>query len=176
MSVLAAVSLAVHPEGFQLAPDGSRAIVNLPDANQVAVVDLVSRGQAALWSLGDLHSNFPLAIDAAGTTVAIAFRGPPRLALFDAGSGAMTAVPDACGDADDVFFDAGRHRLYVSCGEGAIDVFEWNDAHLQPVGRIKTSAGARTALFVPEFDRLFVAARAEANESSAKILVFRPAP
>jgi hypothetical protein len=141
VSVLATVSLAVHPEGFQLAPDGSRAFVNLPDANQVAVVDLVSRRQAARWSLGDLHSNFPLAIDAAGTTVAIAFRGPPRLVLFDARSGAIAAVADACGDADDVFFDAGRHRLYVSCGDGAIDVFEWNDAHLQPVGRRRRARG-----------------------------------
>jgi len=176
MSTIAAVPLPVHPEGFQLAPDGRRAFVNLPDANQVAVVDLASRRQAGSWSLGDLHSNFPLAIDAAGTVVAIAFRGPPTLALFDPGSGAIGDAASICGDADDVFFDAGRRRLYVSCGEGAIDVFERNDGQLQPVGRTKTSSGARTALFVPELDRLFVAARAEANQAPAKILVFRPTP
>jgi hypothetical protein len=35
--------------------------------------------------------------------------------------------------------------------------------------------GARTSLFVPEFDRLFVAARATAT-SDAGILVYRPSP
>ncbi|HTO81098.1 MAG TPA: hypothetical protein VMQ73_02640, partial [Methylomirabilota bacterium] len=35
---LADVPLPVHPEGFQLAPDGKRAYVNLPDAWQAAVV------------------------------------------------------------------------------------------------------------------------------------------
>jgi hypothetical protein len=175
-SKIAAIPLAVHPEGFQLAPDDSRVFVNLPDVNEVAVVDLASRRQVASWSLGDLHSNFPLAIDGAGTTVAIVFRAPAKLALFEAGSGAIAAAADTCGDADDVFFDGGRHRLYISCGEGAVDVLEWGNASLQRVGRIRTSSGARTALFVPDLDRLFVAARADANGGQAKILVFRPLP
>jgi hypothetical protein len=38
-----------------------------------------------------------------------------------------------------------------------------------------TIAGARTSLFVPELDRLFVAARANASEPAA-IWVFRPTP
>lgn len=175
-SQIAGVPLAVHPEGFQLAPDGSRIFVNLPDANQVAVVDLASERQVASWALEALHANFPLAIDGAGATIAIVFREPAKLALLKAENGVIAAVADTCGDADDVFFDARRHRLYVSCGEGAVDVFEWGNASLQRIGQIKTSLGARTALFVADLDRLFVAARADSNESPAKILVFRPSP
>ena len=40
---------------------------------------------------------------------------------------------------------------------------------------IQTMSGARTALFVPEIDRLFVAARGNPGEPAA-IWIFRPTP
>jgi hypothetical protein len=80
---------------------------------------------------------------------------------------------DTCGDADDVFVDAKRHRVYVSCGAGVIDIF---DAHsYERLARIPTVSGARTSLFVPELDRLFVAARA-AGSNPAGVWVLRPEP
>jgi hypothetical protein len=44
------------------------------------------------------------------------------------------------------------------------------------LARVETSSGARTSLFVPELDRLYVAARAGVVKSDAAILVFRPLP
>jgi hypothetical protein len=82
----------------------------------------------------------------------------------------------SCGDADDVFFDAKRARIYVSCGSGAIDVFDAGSQELKHLARIATASGARTSLFVPEIDRLFVAARAGVFGSNASIRIFRPAP
>jgi hypothetical protein len=43
------------------------------------------------------------------------------------------------------------------------------------VQRLATSPGARTALFVPELDRLYLAVRATASEKPA-LWVLRPAP
>ena len=175
-SKLADIALPAHPEGFQLARDGNRAFVNVPDARQIAAVDLTSGKQVAMWKTADLRSNFPMAIDDSGATLAVAFRGPPRLALLDAQTGAITASAETCGDSDDVFFDNRRRRIYVSFGEGAVDVFERKDGGLQHVAQVKTSSGARTALFVPELDRLFVASRSGLLGNDAKILVFRPSP
>ena len=173
---LADAPLPVHPEGFQLTPDGNRAYVNLPDAQQVAVVDLSSGKQVAMWSMKGRRSNFPMAIDPAGRTLAIAFRGPPQLVLLDAVTGEERASIGTCGDADDVFFDERRRRMYVSCGEGMVDVLERSDREIQRIAQVPTSSGARTALFVPEMDRLYVAVRAGLLGGEAKILVFRPAP
>jgi DNA-binding beta-propeller fold protein YncE len=175
-SKLADIPLPAHPEGFQLAPDGGRAFVNVPDARQIASVDLFSGKQTAAWRVPDLQSNFPMALDGPGRMLAIAFRDPARLVLLDAGSGAVIAGIDTCGDADDVFFDDDRQRIYVVCGAGAVDVFDRGDRELRLVARVKTSPGARTGLFVPELDRLFVAARAAAPGEDARILVFRPSP
>jgi hypothetical protein len=41
------------------------------------------------------------------------------------------------------------------------------------IARVPTAPGARTALFVPELDRLYLAVRAERSEGAA-IWVFRP--
>ena len=62
----------------------------------------------------------------------------------------------------------------MSCGEGVVDVFGTSPAGARHIARVPTSPGARTSLFVPELDRLFVAARAGELGTDAAILVFRP--
>ena len=173
---LAEIKLAVHPESFQLDPRTRRIFVNLPDAQQVGVVDLESGRQTDAWSVPGLAANFPLAIDNSGALLATVFRSPARLVLLDTKSGAVVANLVSCSDADDVFFDAKRERIYISCGAGAVDVFQSDGAGTHRVARVSTPPGGRTALFVPELDRLFVAVRARLGRSDASILVFRPTP
>ncbi len=60
----------------------------------------------------------------------------------------------------------------MSCGEGAIDVFEFEEGGWRS-NRVKTVTGARTSLFVPELDRLFLAVRANGAEPAA-VWVYRP--
>jgi len=62
------------------------------------------------------------------------------------------------GTADDLFYDAEKKLVYVSCGEGMIDVVAERDPdHHQEVVRIPTAPGALTALWVPELNQLFLA-------------------
>jgi len=177
-AVVSRVKLPAHPEGFQLDPATHRAFVNVPDARQIAMVDMAAGKQVASWRVPDLRGNFPMAFDGTGTLIATVFRVPARLVLLDAGSGTTTASLATCGDADDVFFDSRRQRIYVSCGEGAVDVFQREATGYRRLGRTRTGSGARTSLFVPELDRLFVAARAGfvGIGSNAAILEFRPQP
>jgi hypothetical protein len=87
----------------------------------------------------------------------------------------LIEMAETCGDADDVFVDAKRQHIYVSCGDGFVDVFDKQNHPYRRLAHIPTAAGARTSLFVPELDRLFVAVRANAGEP-ASIRVFQPAP
>jgi hypothetical protein len=75
-----------------------------------------------------------------------------------------------------VFFDARRQRIYVSCGAGEIAVFQQNGGTYRQLTSVQTASGARTSLFVPELDRLFLAVRAGLLGSQASIQVFRPTP
>jgi hypothetical protein len=167
------VRLPAHPEGFQLEPGAGRAYVNLPNARGVAVADLPSGKITAIWPVGGASANFPMALNSDANQVLAIFRNPPKLGVFDKRDGSIVRMVDTCGDADDVFVDAKRHRVYVSCGAGVIDIFDARS--YERVSRIPTVSGARTSLFVPEFDRLFLAVRASGGNPAA-IWVFGPAP
>ncbi|MDB5539055.1 MAG: repeat containing protein [Devosia sp.] len=164
------IPLPGHPEGFQVPSQG--VYVNVPNAHQIAVVDLVKGKVVAEWPQS-LTANFPMAFDASTNTLATVFRDSSMLVILDAATGSSIAQIETCGDADDVFFDTKRGRLYVSCGAGAIDVFARQGGSVSLLERVPTAKGARTALFVPERDRLLVARPASANADAA-IEIYRP--
>ena len=166
------VPLKGHPESFQFDEQGTRIFVNVPDARQIAVVDVEAGRQTGSLDLAGAQSNFPMAIDGdAHRLVAIA-RSPAKLLAFATGDGKPIASMETCGDADDVFVDKARKRVYVVCGEGAVDVFDRTDAGYARIARIPTVAGARTGLFVPATGRLYVAVRAGSG-AVASLWVFR---
>jgi hypothetical protein len=168
------ISLKAHPESFRLDPAGETIFANVPDAGQIAIVDVAAKRQrSAIETHGD-RGNFPMALDIDRGQILAVFRRPPKLVAYDMSSGRPVASAETCGDADDIFLDAKRGRVYVSCGEGFVAVHKAQDDYAR-LGRVATAAGARTSLWVPERDRLYVAVRASGPEPAA-IWVFRPSP
>src|SRR4051794_37765671 len=140
--------LPAHPEGFQLARSVRRIFVNLPKARMIAVIDRFAGKQVASWPV-DNESFFPMALDEQSGRILVAFRNPARLGVFSMQDGSNIATVDACGDSDDLFVDAKRHRIYQSCGDGHLDVFEVDGDAYRRSAHIQTISGGRTALFVP---------------------------
>src|SRR6266849_5870805 len=169
------ILLQAHPESFQIDPDTSQIFVNVPDARGIAVVDRVSQKQIGKWPLADRGANFPMALDHVRRQILVIFRAPAELGVFSMTDGKPIATTETCGDADDLFIDAKRARIYVSCGAGFLDVLAPKEATYRRIARIPTVSGARTSLFVPEMDRLLVAVRANSGEPAA-IWMFRPMP
>ena len=149
--------------------------VNLPKARTIAVVDRRSGKPTANWPIAIAGDNFPMALRRDAGQVLTVFRNPAKLAVFSIEDGALLASLDICGDADDLFVDLKRHRVYVSCGEGFLDVLDAEGSGYKHIAHIPTVSGARTSLFVPELDRLLLAVRAEAGQP-ASIWVFHPTP
>jgi hypothetical protein len=168
------IALKEHPEGFQIDPASPRVFVNVPDAHEIALVDRAQRRQIASWTVSDARSNFPMAWLRGQDTVVAVFRRPARLVRLRAADGTVLSNQETCGDADDVFHDAKRDHLYVICGEGLVEVWHRDHDDYGRLARVPTVSGARTGLYVPEFDRLFVAVRARGREPAA-IWVFKPA-
>ena len=172
-AIVRTIKLGAHPESFQIEGQGRKAFVNVPDAHKIAVVDLDSGRALASWRAAHL-ANFPMALDRDAGIVGVVYRIPARLVALETASGTPKADLPVCDDADDLYFDDRRRRIYISCGSGAIDVFEQAGGGYVASARIETRPGARTSLFVPALDRLFVAARAGSHKQGAAVLVYRP--
>jgi DNA-binding beta-propeller fold protein YncE len=160
------IALRAHPESFQLDSRSERIFVNLPDARAIAVVDRSARKQVASWSTLD-GANFPMAIDENYDRVLVVFRRPAKLAAFDMQNGTLGSSVATCGDSDDVFVDRKRKRVYMSCGEGYLDVFGAGSADYERIMHLETVAGARTSLFVPELDTFALAVGATRDEPAS---------
>ena len=155
---IGSIRLSAHPEAFELEKRGKRIFVNVPNARHVAVIDRDKGEVINTWKTDLAFGNFPMALDEANHRLFIACRLPSKLIVLDTDSGEIVAKIDISGDPDDVFYDSKRHRIYAICGAGKIDIIEQADASSYKVsGYMDTAAGARTGLFVPERDMLFVA-------------------
>src|SRR5205807_844152 len=107
---------------------GPRLFVNVPEAGQIAVLDRSRSAATARWPLTGASANFPMALDEADHRLFIGCRRPARMLVYDTASGREVAGADIGGDTDDLFYDAARKRIYVSCGAGVVDVLRQQDA------------------------------------------------
>ena len=166
------IKLAGHPESFQLESLGSKVFVNIPSTNQIAVVDRKQGKVASTWFMTSALANFPMALDESQHRLFVGFRAPAKLIVFDTETGKSVAGFDSIGDVDDVFYDAVHKLVFVIGGEGYIELFSQQDVdHYRSLGRISTADGARTGLWVPEWNRLYVAVSHKGNQQ-AEIRVY----
>ena len=155
---IGSIKLTAHPEAFELEKQGKRIFVNVPNARHVAVIDRDKGKVINTWKTDLAFGNFPMALDEANHRLFIGCRLPSKFVVLNTDSGDVVAKIDISGDPDDVFYDGKRHRIYAICGAGKIDIIEQADANTyKPLAKIDTADGARTGLFVPERDSLFVA-------------------
>ena len=168
------IRLATHPESFQLERGGARIFVNVPEARQIAVIDRRTQSVTATWPLAQFQANFPMALDEAHHRLFVGCRRPARLVVFDTATARPVTDLAISGDTDDLFYDASRRRLYLSCGEGFLDVVAQRDAdHYERVGRVDTAPGARTCFYSPQLDRLWLAV-SQRGEQAAEIRTYQP--
>jgi DNA-binding beta-propeller fold protein YncE len=175
-----------HPEALQLEQKtGNRVFINDPDKHEIVVADLASYAVLARWKAG--CENYPMALDEAHQRLFIFCRDRGYVAVFDTGSGrrvaSVRATPGA--SSDDMFWDSSKSRLYVLArilvrgksphlaGPGIVDVIQEEDPdHYRMIAASATGFGAQTGMFVPQWGKLFVAARRQATGWSAGILEY----
>ncbi len=185
-NIVGRIHVGGHPEALQLEQkSGERVFINDPDKHEIVVADLSSYEVLARWKAG--CENYPMALDEVHHRLFIFCRNGGYVAVFDTGSGrrvaAVRATPGA--SSDDMFWDPSKSRLYVLArilvhgksphvaGPGIIDVIQQADpGHYRMIATSATGFGAQTGMFVPQWGKLFVAARRQAAGPSAAILEY----
>ena len=170
--LLADIKLQGHPEAFQLDIAPKKIYVNVPDKQQVEIIDLDKQIVIDRWKLTTAKSNFPMALDAANHRLFIGCRHPAKLLVLDAETGKQITAIDTDSDVDDIFYNPKNGSIYLSCGGGYVDIFKQETANTYTlVEKIPSRSGARTSLFIPQSDRLIVASP-KSFSSGAALLVY----
>jgi DNA-binding beta-propeller fold protein YncE len=173
---IGSIKLSAHPEAFQLEKNGKRIFVNVPNARQVAVIDREKGEVTAKWKTDLAFGNFSMALDETNHRLFVGCRLPSKLVVLNTDSGDVVAKIDLSGDADELFYDSNRRRIYAICGAGTIDVLEQTAPNTyKTLTQVDTADGARTGLFVPKLDTLFVAVPHRGLQQ-AEIRCYEPLP
>lgn len=163
------------PQGIAVELGAKRIFANVPNLRQVAVIDRTRRRLLAPWYVRRVRDNTPMALDRAHHRLFLGGREPPRLVVLDTSSGQAVAEVPIDNFADDMFWDAARRRIYVSC-DGFVDVVEQQDGdHYRLLGRVTTGPDAATSTFSSELGSLYVGVPRH-NREPAAILVFKAGP
>ena len=164
----------VHPGGILVDDSGRRIYITLPATSEVAVIDAKSNEIVKSWEAVEAKRTVTFALDSANSRLFVGTRTPGHIIVYDTASFKKVADFPAVGLLDGMFFDAGRKRLYVTGGEGFVDVFQQRNADsYEPLARIATGPTARTSLFVPELNRYYVAIPRN-GDKGAEIRVYEP--
>ena len=169
---LADIKLQGHPESFQLDIAAKKIYVNVPDKQQVEVIDLDKQTVVDRWKLTAAKSNFPMALDTANHRLFIVCRHPAKLLVLNAETGKLITTIDADSDADDIFYNQKNRSIYLSCGGGYVDIFKQETPNTYTlVEKVPSRSGARTSLFIPQSNQLIVASP-KSFSNDAALLVY----
>ena len=151
--------------------------VNLVDESAVAVVDLRKRRLIAKWKLpAGAGRNLASALDIPHGRLYVACRESPMhgsLFVLNSTDGRSLARLPIGGYPDGISIDHERQRIYVSTGVGHVETYTIGPGDTyrrQP--RVDTAVMAKTSLYSPQLDRLFVSVPHLTTD--AQIMIFEP--
>lgn len=151
---------------------GKRLYVNVTGKNEVVVVDKNALRIIDTWPVKDGQMNAAMAFDEGHHRLFIVTRKPFQLLVVDAGTGATIAKFAAPERTNEVIYDKRNRRIYLA-GDDYLGVVQQIDAdHYAELPHVPTATGAKTAIFVPELNRLYTAVSPGEGKTGAAVLRF----
>src|SRR4029077_18835198 len=131
-------ALPAHPESFQVEANGRAIFVNVPPSNLIVAFDKITG--KSITNRSTTGNNFPMALDEADGRLFVATRSPSELRVLDTSTPSLRSVANVtiAGDPDDIFYDSAHGLVYVSCGQGSLEVIKQSDPN--HYGSVKTIA------------------------------------
>jgi DNA-binding beta-propeller fold protein YncE len=172
------IKTEARPGGIKFDKSNSQIYVTLAGSSKLGVLDRKKRAQVTTWAVAGVPGNVALAIDENHHRLFAGSRMPPLLTVLDTETGKTITQVEGVDGVDDLWYDAAHQRIYASGGRGfdvgSVYVYQQTGAdQYKLTAKIPTAPGAGTSLWVPEFNRFFVAAPAS-DKQEAQVLIFEP--
>ena len=107
---------ANHVEALAMESAGPRLFINVTDKNKLAVVDRKAGKVVAEWPIHEAQQNAPIAFDDKTHRLFVVTRKPGMLLVLNSDTGATVAQFKAPERTDQVIWDPGNRRVYVTGG------------------------------------------------------------
>jgi hypothetical protein len=125
----------------------------------------------ATWPVKEGENNAPMGLDEPHKRLFVVTRKPFRFVVIDTDNGRAVAALDAPQRTNELVFDRANGRVYLT-GDDYISVIDVSDpARYRELARVKSDKGAKTAILVPEINRLYVAVAGK-GDVKAGVLVY----
>lgn len=163
-------------EGVVVDSPNKRIYICLPETSSIAVIDLEKRAVIATWPLTLGKKNMALALDSTSHRLYVACRDTDvrgSIVIVDTETGKQLDRLPIGGWVDSIFFDSGKRRIYASCGVGEVYSYQREQDHYIALDPTDTAVMAKTSLFSPKLNRLYVAVP-HLGGTTAKVLAFEP--
>jgi|SRR5579872_695806 len=161
-------------EAMAIDKAGAKLYINLRAPDEVGVVDLKSRELIARWPIPDAKNENALVLDEPNRRLFTATHAPAKLFVFDIDTGKVVASLPCAENSDDMGFDPVRNRIYIT-GDGSASVIEQQDAdHYVSIAEVPTGYRAKTSIFVPELNRLYIAVSSKGKRAGGKLVAPEP--
>ena len=184
-----AVALGGGPE-FAASDDAGAIFVNIEDRDETVRFDARTLAVTAHWPLSPAHAPSALAFDPVHRRLFAGCRSQ-SLVVLNADTGAIVAQLPIGKGVDAASYSPAEGRVFVSNGDGTLNVFRQVDAdHYTALETVPTAPGARTHAVDPKTGRVFLSsarygptpktepgqprARAPIIAGSFQVLVFQP--
>ena len=162
-------------EAIAFEQKGSRAFVNVSGKHYVAVVDKNTHKVLKTWPIKEGQNNAPIGLDEENKRLFIVTRKPFKFVVLDTDTGATVASMDAPQRTNELVMDRANRRIYLT-GDDYIAVIEQKGPDkYEQVAKIPSDKGAKTAILVPELNRLYVAVAGK-GDVKASVLQYEVVP
>jgi len=167
-------------EAMAVEASSPKIYIDITDKNQVAVIDRQKRVVLETWPVTKGRKNIAIALDEAHHRLFVGCRNTETtgvIVVFDTQTGKEIEALPIAGWVDYMAYDPATGRVYASCGSPVANGGHLYVYHLDSAGqyrllaKVRTAPRAKTALFVPEINRIYVSV--PHYEKEARVLVYQ---
>jgi len=157
-------------------PVSRRVYVNLQDKNVIAEVDPATDKEVAEYPVGKCRGNHGMALDIEHRLAFLSCEENDLMTVFRLDTHEPIAyLPQAKGG-DVIAYDPGLKRVYVACYEGAISVFQEDDAtHVRKLGDVPAQKKVHSLAIDLSTHRVYVPEQEHNGLPAARITIFEAA-
>jgi DNA-binding beta-propeller fold protein YncE len=153
--VVGKIDLGGKPE-FAASDEKGTMFVNVEDTSELVAFDPQKLVVKSRWKMAGCEEPTGLAIDRKNRRLFAGCGGGKKMAIVDADSGKVIAMPDIGEGCDATAFDAGQMLAFASAGDGTITAIREDSPDKFSVAEtVKTQDHARTMALDPKTHELF---------------------